>query len=328
MDQITFVTLQGNTMHSDIRKIQDILRNNYPDCRFALIAQNVDITDKNKIKRIKTKSKRLLKEAECIFSMDGTLPLSDWNNGYKAQKRILFLEPFDYLYEKMYNKRFFNKLIKGFTDVIVPGEELTNFINSNCNITGINVHGDVQIPYIADLQNEEYVEQKRAILDEKFPWCKGKKLIVFMTSRLRAGQDLLLENVDLKSIIANLPNDTIFVTNNETFFRASEQLEQNEKERFVFVRRSLRRNDLATLADCLITDDSYLWSCHNSAKRNVFYFPYRKNHFLKYAKKNLKGNIITNLPKQIHEVLGCEKKNMGIDMSGSVPLDEVLRNIF
>lgn len=327
MEQITFLSLQGNTLNSDIREIQEMIRSNYPECRFALMAHNFDISEKDKIKKKKIAVKKYLKEAECIFSIDGATSLSDWSNGYQAKKRILLLAPFDYLYKGIDNKAYLNKLMRGFTDVIVPGADLTEYIAKNCNVSGINIHGNVELPYINSLKDVECIKAERAEFDEKFPWAKGKQLIVLLTNGLRPNQKPIFEDVRVKSIIENLPENTVFVTNNETLFATSMELNKKEKQCFVFVRRLFRRNQLARMADCLITDDSYLWSCHASVDRNVHYYPYRKSYFMKYAKKNLQNNIINDLPLQICEVMKSQGNGNGITFDGTIMIEDVLKKI-
>lgn len=328
MEQITFLSLQGNTLNSDIREIQEMIRSNYPECKFALMAHNLDISEKDKIKKKKKAVMKSLKEAECIFSFDGAIELADWPIEYQAEKRILLLSPFDYLYKGIDNKAYLNKLIRGFTDIIVPGADLTEFITKNCNVEGINVYGNVELPYIKSLKDNERIKEERAQFEEKFPWAKGKQLIVFLTNGLRPNQKPVFEDVGIKKIIENLPENTVFVTNNETLFRTSMELNEREKQAFVFVRRLFRSNQLARIADCLITDDSYLWSCHMTAERRVYYYPYRKNNIMKYAKKNIKNNIINDLPKQIGNVMEQRDICLEISFKGVLSLDCVIGNIF
>ncbi len=328
MEQITFLSLQGNTLNSDIREIQEMIRSNYPECRFALMAHNLDISEKDKIKKKKKAVMKSLKETECIFSFDGATQLVDWPTGYQAEKKILLLAPFDYLYKGIESKSYLNKLMKGFTDVIVPGADLTEFISKNCNVDGINIYGNVELPYIKSLKDDERIKEEREEFDEKFPWAKGKKLIVMLTSSLRPNQKSILNDVSVKHIIQNLPEDTIFVTNNETLFRSSVELNQQEKQFFVFVRRLFRRNQLARIADCLITDDSYLWSCHASVKTNVYYYPYRKSNFMRFAKKNIQRYVIQSLQEQIGNVMDSKDNNVDLSFDGSVACDCVIKQIF
>ncbi len=328
MERITFLSLQGNTMNSDIRYIQRILREDFSDCRFALMAQNIDIADKEQVKRKKASIKENLENADCIFSFDGTFSLPNWPTAYAASKKVLYLEPFDYLYKNIESRAFLNKLIKGYTDVIVPGKELTNFVESNCDLSSVTIHGNVNIPYIEWLRDETEIKLQRELFDAKFPWCKGKKLIVFLTTTLRKGQKKAFQDVEVSDIINNLPDNTVFVTNNESLFASSVSLDKQQQQSFVFVRRLFRRNNLASIGDVLITDDSYLWSCHYSAGKNVYYYPYRKCNFMKYANKYLKERVITDLPTQINGIMELRDVSGTMNFNGDVPLENVLKKIF
>jgi hypothetical protein len=325
MEQITFLSLRGNIMQSDIREIQKVYRELYSDCRFALMARNLDISDKKKKKHETLICEKYIPGTECIFAFDGDIVLPSWNRGLYAEKRILYIEPFDYLYKGLYDSKYLNQVMKGFTHVIIPGKSLTEYIVNKCDLENIKVIGDVQIPYINFLKSKKDVMAKRVEIDEKIPACKGKRIVAFLTSPLKKNQKNPLQKTRVKDIICNLDKDTIFLTNSWTLYETCGELNKEDAERFVYVKRTFSKNELACISDCLITDDPFLWSCFYSAGRKVFYFPYRKTNFCRTIKNSIRSDVVCDLTKPLD--IDAEMPEIDINFEGEHTLEWALKQI-
>lgn len=319
MKELTFLSIRGNTIPSDMKGIMQAYNELVPDASFSVLSKNIDLEGKEKESR--ATCKKIIKTVGNAISIDGLVDDNYWAKEKKGT-RILLLLPFDYLYQDITNSEFMNQVVSGFDYVVVIGNQLMSILPDGEWKEKLISSEAYDLPFIDKIKDITIGHEIQKRFVEKYPVCNEKKIIAFIVKSKKEIEERF-EEIDLEEMIKQLPENSVFVTNSETLFDKSSCLGQESISQFVYSKRLFTEHEMLLMADSVITDDAFIWNCCKEAGKSVYYYPCTETLFKIYMDKAEANKPSENLNTYLKEI----QNNAGL-MSVAAGMTKPLREAF
>lgn len=305
LQHLTFFSTRGRELSHNLELIRQDFRKRNPHISFDYyIANFVPAAMQDKTKDALGEVldfKELVKERNQYSKTCGNLISCDLSVSGKAsgfpdnQKRILIMEPYDYIFQKLYNEQCLGKVsklpssdLKNYTDVIPYSSYIEQFVKEYYDIPqDLHVHSDIGIPFADSLHCMVECAQYRQEAEHIFPALKGKKIISLITSSAeQEGNYTSFVNLDLKEIFSSLSEEWVIVTNNLPVISKCFRFSSSMQNRIIYCTKKIfELIKLLYFTDILISDAPY-YICTFAAKKTPFYVvDYCNNYFSRYIKE-------------------------------------------
>lgn len=304
LQHLTFFSTRGRELSHNLKLIRhDFLKRN-PDISFDYYIANFSPAST----QLKTKDalgdifsfKDLGKERNLYSKTCGDLISCDLSVSKKAsgfsrsQKRVLIMEPYDYIFQKLYNEQCLGKYssslssdLRNFTDIIPYSPYFGQLAKEYYDIPqNIHLHSEIGIPFADSLYCEDDCIFYRKEAERIFPLIKDKKIISLITSGAeQKGNYTSFIRIDLKELFASLSKEWTIITNNIAVIAKCSELPVSMRDRVIYcTKRMFDPIKLLYFTDILISDTPYFICTFAATKKPFYIVDYCNNYFSKYAK--------------------------------------------
>lgn len=237
--------------------------------------------------------KDLIDERNCYACSSGSILCDDISISAKnlpsGQKRILIMEPFDYLFKKIYERQYMNVYkartsLKAYTDVISYGRYWSENLDNYYDLSKSSLHEHMGVPFADALNDAQICKKVRESAKQYFPEIANKKVISIFTSSVeQKGSFTSFININLKKILENLPPEWIIITNNQFIAQKCSILPSAMRDRIIFTtNRFFAPEDLLYITNLLLSDMSHLICNYSSTGHPFYVVDYSDSYFSKY----------------------------------------------
>ena len=175
---------------------------------------------------------------------------------------------------------------------IVSSDEIRRFYAEGFGIDVKNVKA-LGMPRTDDFFREEYKQEIRSRLYEKYPQLKNKRVIMFAPTFRGNGAGSAyypFERFDVKSLLEGLPDDYMIIIKHHPFVEQKHPVDKAVEDRVMDLSADSEINDLLFITDILITDYSsvifeasllnipmifYAYDLEDYVVNRDFYYPFR-----------------------------------------------------
>lgn len=168
-----------------------------------------------------------LDDENCIFlSLDGNVPSSILNN--IAGKKVLVYLP------EVGCPRDKKTYLQGYDYLITFNEHMDNYFREECKRQGIVLVSGLCSVFDRELCREKHITIAKEELYMKFPQTRGKRILSVITRGTCMRHYLeKYKTIDIKSLLYQLPEDVIFMTNCRQIQLASSRLSYKYTDKYV-----------------------------------------------------------------------------------------------
>lgn len=201
---------------------------------------------------------------------------------------------------------------RNYTDVTVAAEEQIWTFEDAFHISrDTGIFKPIGISRTDVFFDEEYRKERRRRLEEAFPECKGKKIILYApTFRGRVAQATAPDQLDIKKMAEKLADDYVLLIRHHEVSKVFPKIPEEEEGSFAFDmnRNNIMSTDgLLSIADILITDYSSLGFEYAVMERPMVFFAYDLEEYIDTRGMYYDYSEITPGPicKTTEEVADC-----------------------
>ena len=174
---------------------------------------------------------------------------------------------------------------RNYTDVTVAAEEQIWTFEDAFHISrDTGIFKPIGISRTDVFFDEEYRKERRRRLDEAFPECKGKKIILYApTFRGRVAQATAPDELDIKKMAEKLSDDYVLLIRHHEVSKVFPKIPEEVEGSFAFDmnRNNIMSTDgLLSIADILITDYSSLGFEFAVMEKPMVFFAYDLEEYL------------------------------------------------
>lgn len=174
---------------------------------------------------------------------------------------------------------------RNYTDVTVAAEEQIWTFEDAFHISrDTGIFKPIGISRTDVFFDEEYRQERRRRLDEAFPECKGKKIILYApTFRGRVAQATAPDELDIKKMAEKLSDDYVLLIRHHEVSKVFPKIPEEVEGSFAFDmnRNNIMSTDgLLSIADILITDYSSLGFEFAVMEKPMVFFAYDLEEYL------------------------------------------------
>ena len=174
---------------------------------------------------------------------------------------------------------------RNYTDVTVAAEEQIWTFEDAFHISrDTGIFKPIGISRTDVFFDEEYRNERRRRLDEAFPECKGKKIILYApTFRGRVAQATAPDELDIKKMAEKLSDDYVLLIRHHEVSKVFPKIPADVEGSFAFDmnRNNIMSTDgLLSIADILITDYSSLGFEFAVMEKPMVFFAYDLEEYL------------------------------------------------
>ncbi len=174
---------------------------------------------------------------------------------------------------------------RNYTDVTVAAEEQIWTFEDAFHISrDTGIFKPIGISRTDVFFDEEYRKERRRRLDEAFPECKGKKIILYApTFRGRVAQATAPDELDIKKMAEKLSDDYVLLIRHHEVSKVFPKIPAEVESSFAFDmnRNNIMSTDgLLSIADILITDYSSLGFEFAVMEKPMVFFAYDLEEYL------------------------------------------------
>lgn len=328
--QICFISTRGKGFAEDLLFVKNFMMSKYPEISFQyLISCELGLKDEARLSFIRYRNE-FLNRAQNVIGSDLSIKTA---KKPKTKKRILFLSPYDYIFQFINEKRY--TAFTGCTHILVGSRILTKFVKERCKLPYLKEVIEAELPLASDLKNTEKVEECRKDLEQRYPQLIGKKVFgVYTQGKEEVSLNEELLTTDIQQVLANLPEDWCIVTNNSTICRRLDSVMAPYGDKILVLSNVAMSSIIPYISNGFASDDPYYLASFASTGRPVYAFRYRNNFFNGYLKENYEDLFLEfeHIPKVVNnEELTPIQKKFILDFTVDVDknaCEEMARIIF
>lgn len=231
--------------------------------------------------------KDFCRDADNIICVDASLPAG--RNCFKDNSnRILLAVPMEYQFKNMLLKKKNipkYKTFKNFTHIIAGSPFTETLFQKLYQLDDTELIGDVCLPTVWSLHQDEIRKDKVARFNFYFPEAKGRKILSFIISGRVTGKEKFIKEFDIQSLFEHLGDDWFVVTNSVELLENVRVFEQNNGERFGYLKKIMQVQDLLYVSDSVVTNNGNYAAYFSTRNKPVFCIKIMNNYFEQYMKE-------------------------------------------
>lgn len=186
--------------------LKNYLQKEFPDAHLSYFISQHDSENTTKRTSSIIESKYMTNKENILLSLDGFIP-NEMLSNITAKKALLYLSE-----EGMPKDK--HNYLKGYDYFLASEKEVVKYFEDECAKRNITLIPMTESAFDNEICDEGNVKKAQDELYKKYPQIEGKKIFSFITRGTCLHHYLeKYKTVDIKSILQQLPENVIFMTN-------------------------------------------------------------------------------------------------------------------
>lgn len=283
---ITFLSSKKLGLYSDLKFIETYLNCHRWDKEINLrfFCKNEKSANVMNNQGYRDGKKEFCSDADNVICVDASLPGGDYC--FKdGSSRILLAVPLEYQFKNRLLKKKSKPQYKTFNNFthIIAGSPFTETLFQNVyQLDHTKLIGDVCMPTVWNLHQEEIVNEKSARFYFYFPEARGKKILSFIFSGTLTGKEKFFREFNIQNLFDKLGDDWFVVSNALEMLDNVRVYEQKYVERFGYLKKIMPVQDLLFISDAVVTNNGNSAAYFSTRNKPVYCMKIINNYFERY----------------------------------------------